>query len=183
MLYRLLNPNASEIVTSAETNWYDTAVDFLKQNSLLQGYQDGSIKPNSYLTRAELATLAIRIYNLQTSDEPSPVGRSISKAFPDIAEHWAADVINQATDLGLLHGYPDGSFRPNQPISRAEAVTLLNLLFNRTSCTEHLINEQELPNWSDNLPDSWYYSNMLEAGCSHTYTIAADTNIILSSID
>lgn len=183
MLYRLLNPNASETVTSAETNWYDTAVDFLKQNSLLQGYQDGSIKPNSYLTRAELATLAIRIYNLQTSDEPSPVGRSISKTFPDIAEHWAANVINQATDLGLLHGYPDGSFRPNQPISRAEAVTLLNLLFNRTSCTEHLINEQELPNWSDNLPDSWYYSNMLEAGCSHTYTIAADTNIILSIID
>lgn len=178
MLYRLLNPDAP--TTTNETNWYDDAVNFLKQAELLQGYQDGSLQAQAYLTRAEMATLAVRVHNLQTTDFSNHSSNSIANAFPDITEHWATEAINQAAAFGWLHGYPDGTFRPNQAVSRAEAVTLLNLLFNRASCTEHLTEQPNLPSWPDNPPDAWYYTNMLEAGHSHTYTINADTALILS---
>ena len=124
------------------------------------GYEDGTVRPNGQITRAEFATLFARF------DES---GAAAEGGFSDIANHWARESIERAAALGWINGYEDGTFRPDNAITRAEAMTMINRVLNR----DPVENDDLLPDmrvWSDNRPGAWYYFAVQEATNSHEYT-------------
>ena len=89
--------------------------------------------------------------------------------FPDIAGHVHEDAILRAVELGIIRGYDDGTFKPNQAITRAEAMTLINRLLKRNPHEDHLL--KNMVTWPDNSDKTvWYYAQVQEATNSHTYT-------------
>ena len=98
--------------------------------------------------------------------------------FPDVPENmWYAKFVEAASELGLITGYPDGTFRPEQNITRAEACTIVNRTLDRHPHEEHLLEDMVL--WPDNpAPDQpgheWYYEQVQEATNSHTYQMQTD---------
>ena len=88
--------------------------------------------------------------------------------FSDISGHWARNDINRAADIGWITGYEDGTFRPDQYITRAEAMTLINRLLYRLVDEDGL--HDDMVRWIDNNPGTWYYANVQEATNSHYYT-------------
>lgn len=93
--------------------------------------------------------------------------------FSDISNSWAKTYINVAAESGLINGYEDGTFRPDQPITRAETVTIINRLLKRAPDKNHMLND--MIKWPDNAnTDVWYYEAIQEATNSHTYTKGAD---------
>ena len=89
-------------------------------------------------------------------------------SFTDISGHWAKAEIEQAAALGWIKGYPDGTFRPDSNITRAEAIVLLNRVLCRAPETENdLLSDMKV--WPDNNPDDWYYLAVQEATNSHCY--------------
>jgi len=100
--------------------WARPPIEHTGTVGMVEGYPDGSFKPDRALTRAELATLLVRARDI---DLPDVIG----KPFPDVAKtHWAARYISAAAEMGLVEGYPDGTFRPNNKITRAEGVLVLS---------------------------------------------------------
>lgn len=84
----------------------------------IQGYPDGTFRPANSITRAETAAIVARILNL-----PAPAS---AVEFPDVpGDHWAADAIARVANRRLVVGYPDGNFRPDEPITRAEMTALV----------------------------------------------------------
>ena len=89
-------------------------------------------------------------------------------AFPDIKNHWANYEINLAYAKKLIEGYPDGTFKPDQEITRAEAMTIVNRVLARYPHKDHLLKDMIV--WPDNMDTSmWYYEDVQEATNSHTY--------------
>lgn len=153
----------------ASDAWYNNAVSTLTKAGVLSGRTDGRFDPNAPITRAEFATIFSRFYDSQY-DGPDK--------FSDIAGHWAADSINQAAVNNLLEGYPDGTFKPNTYISRAEAVTGMNRILGRAPHKDFLL--PDMITWPDNSDTSaWYYAAMQEATNSHHYEmIIGDAGLI-----
>ena len=139
--------------------WFNNAVCTLSNAGIINGYEDGSFRPNGYITRAEFATIAARFFDA-TYD-----GKDL---FPDIDGHWAKDYINKAADKGFVNGYEDGTFRPDRNITRAEAVTLVNRTLDRHPDQNHFTKDMLV--WPDNMDTTkWYYADMQEATNSHEY--------------
>ena len=105
----------------SEANWSSTFIDKAARMGIASGYSDGTFRPNDEVTRAEFATMIVKAFGLSANGEAS---------FTDVADHWAAHPISVLKSLGLLNGYSDGSFRPNQGITRAEIVAILARLTN-----------------------------------------------------
>lgn len=145
--------------------WYNNAISTLTNGEVLEGYEDGSFRPERFITRAEFATMATRFY-----DEP---GVYSVDAFDDIADSWARNYINRAAELGLVDGYGDGTFRPNNYISRAEAMQLTNKILERSAVMESLL--PDMITWVDNVDtEIWYFVPVQEATNSHDYEIVTD---------
>ncbi|RXJ02192.1 hypothetical protein DS745_07295 [Anaerobacillus alkaliphilus] len=108
------------------THWAASAIDFVKKYGLMKGDSKGEFKPNKVITRAEMATIVARYKKLALLDEVKA-----QLAFPDIKGHWAVKEIAANKQAGIIHGYQDGTFRPNGSLSRAEAVKVLNRMFDR----------------------------------------------------
>ena len=87
----------------SEDDWYNNAVSTLTNAGIIDGYEDGTFKPNGNITRAEFATIAVRFFEATYEGE---------NLFPDIDGHWAQDYINEAANAGIVDGYPDGTFGP-----------------------------------------------------------------------
>lgn len=139
--------------------WFNNAVCTLSNAGIINGYEDGSFRPNGYITRAEFATIAARFFDA-TYD-----GKDL---FPDIDGHWAKDYINKAADKGFVNGYEDGTFRPDRNITRAEAVTLVNRTLDRHPDQNYFTKDMLV--WPDNMDTTkWYYADMQEATNSHKY--------------
>lgn len=140
-----------------EGNWFNTAISTLTNAGVLCGRTDGTFDPNGYITRAELSTIAARFYDASYSG---------ADYFPDIDGHWAREYINSAASIGLIFGYPDGTFRPNNNITRAETVSIINRTLGRAPHKDHLHKDMDV--WPDNMDTSkWYYADMQEATNSH----------------
>ncbi|MDE7218585.1 MAG: S-layer homology domain-containing protein, partial [Oscillospiraceae bacterium] len=139
-------------------NWFNNGVSTSASAGIVKGYEDGSFRPNRNITRAEFAAIAARFL----SDEAA-----VSSSFSDISGHWAEKEINRAVMAGWIKGYTDGTFRPDQPITRAEAVTMINRMLDRTPDKDHLL--PDMIRWPDNTEDKWYYADMQEATNSHDY--------------
>lgn len=149
-----------------EGDWYNAAISTLSKLGILNGRTDVEFEPNSFITRAEFATIAARF-------DDSEYG--ISDKFSDIEEHWAEDYIHEAADYGWITGYEDGTFRPDQLIIRAEAMTIINRVLQRVpENTDDLLSD--MVKWSDNMDTSkWYYIAVQEATNSHD-CIRKETN-------
>ena len=139
-------------------DWYNNAISTAAQAGIVNGYEDGTFRPNNPITRAEFAAIASRFANVPFEGEDM---------FSDITGHWAADNINEATTVGWINGYEDGTFRPDRNITRAEAMTLINRVLYRYVEAEDL--RDDMIKWDDNTADKWYYANVQEATNSHTY--------------
>ena len=132
------------------------------------GYEDGSFRPNAPITRAEFAAIAVRFF-----EEDSAIYEE--GTFSDIAgSEWFADAVQAAKDHGIIGGYPDGSFQPNEFISRAEACSIVNRTLDRIPHEDHLLPVAEMNNWPDNLEGAWYYADMQEATNGHEYEWITD---------
>ena len=143
--------------------WYNNAVSTLSNAGIIDGYEDGTFKPDGNITRAEFATIAMRFFEATYDGED---------LFSDIAGHWAQDYINEAANAGIVDGYPDGTFRPQQYITRAEAMTMVNRTIDRHPDADHLLDD--MITWPDNPETAWYYEQVQEATNSHEYTMNTD---------
>ncbi len=142
----------------AASRWSNVHIATLAKVGIVTGYTDGTFRPGNYITRAELATIASRF------DKLSPFE---SDKFSDIKGHWANKYINSAAQKGWVNGYSDGTFKPDQYITRAEFVTLVNnVLERRVSIGEILPESKQFPDLPKN---KWYYEAMQEAINSHYY--------------
>ena len=141
----------------ASTIWYNNAVSTCVRAGLLSGYPDGTFRPNAPITRAEFAAIAARFLSEEVPGYDY---------FTDMEGHWARTDVARAVVAGWIKG--DGRiFRPDDNLTRAEAVTLVNRMIERFPDQEHL-----LPNmivWPDNLESAWYYEAVQEATNSHDY--------------
>ena len=140
--------------------WYNHAVSTLSAMGIVKGDSDGKFNPNAPITRAEFAAIAARFddkANTTTAD------------FSDIASHWAKNEISAASNNGWINGYPDGTFRPDNKITRAEAMTLVNRVLKRLPETAEDLHD-DMIKWSDNSDVSqWFYLAVQEATNSHYY--------------
>lgn len=147
-------------------DWFNNAVSTLSKAGIIAGYEDGSFRPNGYITRAEFATIAARFFDVTYN------GKDL---FPDISGHWAKDYINQAANKGFVNGYEDGTFKPDRNITRAEAVTLVNRTLDRHPDKNHFTKDMLV--WPDNMDQTkWYYADMQEATNSHTYQMKENSD-------
>ena len=141
--------------------WYNNPISTMSALGIITGYPDGTFKPNKPITRAEFAAIAARFDETQSGK---------SATFSDVIGHWAAKEIGIAYYNDWIKGYPDGTFKPDQNITRAEAMTLINRVLERKpeSPADLLTNMNK---WTDNLDTSkWYYLDVQEATNSHGYT-------------
>gem|GEM_PF-6201349 len=147
--------------------WSNNAISTLAKLGILLGYPDGEFKPGKTITRAEFVAIAARFLDVINDKGDMP--------YSDVSvDHWAAKYIMGAYNVGLVMGFPDGTFRPEAPISRAEAVAIINRLLNRhVESTDDLL--PDTVKWSDNAnPDEWYYFDIQEATNSHDYSRKED---------
>lgn len=141
--------------------WYNNPISTMSALGIITGYPDGTFKPNKPITRAEFAAIAARFDETQSGK---------SATFSDVIGHWAAKEIGIAYANEWIKGYPDGTFKPDQNITRAEAMTMINRVLERKpeSPADLLTNMNK---WTDNMDTSkWYYLDVQEATNSHSYT-------------
>ncbi len=144
----------------AGNDWFNNAVSTMARAHIIEGYPDGGFHPNASITRAEFAAIAARFSDVRCHGD---------SRFSDVLPtFWAKNEIALAEHLGWISGYPDGTFRPNRAITRAEAMTLINRVLERAVEREHMCSG--MIQWKDNNPRVWYYAAVQEATNSHTYT-------------
>ena len=167
IFFRLLTDEAREQYNKTTTSYSDIkdgawccrAVATLTNAGVINGYTDGTFRPNAPITRAELATIIARFAKLDVN----------TKTFSDITGHWAQKNIELAVGNGWINGYEDGTFRPNNNITRAETFAMINRVLDRqTESVSDLLPTSEMNMWSDNLNENaWYYKDVQEATNYH----------------
>lgn len=146
--------------TDANNKWYSPAVNYIAGKGLLSGYSDGTFKPDADITRAEFAQMISGYLK---------AGYAGSANFKDVKGHWASDAIDKVFGNKAVEGYPDGTFKPNKTLTRAEAVTVLNAVFNRYTTSNSLknVSSSNLKNYSDISSSHWAYYQILDASNVH----------------
>ena len=144
----------------AATSWYNTAVSTMTKAGIVDGYPNGTFRPDAPITRAEMAKIISLFAKLDKSES----------RFSDIAGHWAEAYIRLAAGNGWIAGYPDGTFGPQRNITRAETATMINRVLDRVpSEKSHLLSRGVMQIWPDANPGDWFYLAMQEATNSHDY--------------
>ena len=142
--------------------WYTVAVSTLANVGAITGYSNGTFQPSKAISRAEFVTILAGIY-----------GVNISKGMPfsDVGHGWCYDAVATAYANGWVSGYTDGTFRPDQTITRAEAVVILNSVLGRSCDLTYVqAHAQAALHFTDITPGAWYYADVIEASVAHTYT-------------
>ena len=150
------------------TDWYNNAISTLSNMGIIDGYPDGTFRPNAGITRAEFAKIAVSFFK-------DNVRETIGDRFSDIHGKWYTEYVNLANELAIVNGYPDGTFRPDNKIIRAESMTIVNNTLRRTPCKEGLLPVSVMITWPDNAASAWYYEAVQEATNSHEYSRASTT--------
>ena len=166
VFYKLLDAEYRQSVTTNVNNfpdiktsrWSSTPISTLAAINIIIGYPDGTFKPGDSITRAELATVASKFDKLRPFE---------SNQFSDITGHWANTFINSAAQKGWVRGYEDGTFRPEQAITRAEFATLVNNVLDRRVKKENIL--PSAIQFQDLSANAWYYEACQEAVNSHYY--------------
>ena len=169
IFFRLLTDDARQRNWSSENNfsdvsadkWYNNAVSTLCHMGVLGGYSDGTFRPNAPITRAEFAKIAVSFAQIN--------GFSEYGYFTDVdSSDWYAPYVDAAKSVGLIEGYSDGSFKPENKITRAEACTIVNRVLGRKPSKNNMKISDRI-NWPDCTTDDWFYEAIMEATNSHTY--------------
>jgi hypothetical protein len=151
---------ASPFYDVSDDDWYNNAIATLANAGVVSGVPGNLFLPDEPITRAQFVSMAAHFFDPDVTVETAP--------FTDIQGHWAELEISIAYANDLVEGYPDGTFRPDQVITRAEAMTIMNRLLNRDPHEEHLL--EDMITWPDNMDTStWYYEEVQEATNSHDY--------------
>ena len=167
MFYNLLNDKDVAITVSfsdvASDAWYAEAVNTLASLGMITGVGDNKYEPDRSITRAEFTAIAMRFADLATGGE---------NVFSDVAEDaWYHDYVVGSIQYGWITGYPDGTFRPENTITRAEVTTIVNRMLgrsaDRTFIAEHA---DELRSFSDVTTSHWSYYAVMEATNAHDFT-------------
>lgn len=141
-------------------DWFNNAISTLSNAGIVTGYNDGTFRPNQPITRGEMAKIIANFANLNKG----------TKSFTDLSGHWSKSYVELAAGNGWIAGYPDGSFRPDQKITRAETVTMINRVLERVPAKElRLLSRSIMLTFPDNNPGDWYYIAIQEASNSHEY--------------
>ena len=145
-----------------ETAWYRREMATMTALGIFEGYPDGSFRGDQAITRAEFAATLARISEEMISDDGFT-------AFSDIRGHWAEGEIMTIEDFNWIEGYPDGTFLPDDCVTRAETAAMINRMIHRLP--EQLSDlREDMLCWPDNEDTSeWYYLAMQEASNSHDY--------------
>lgn len=151
-----LDNNFSDV---AKGKWYNRAISTLANAGIIKGDPAGTYRPGDPITRAEMAAIIARFGDFKEG----------GKTFNDISGHWAQKYIELAASNGWINGNPDGTFKPNNNITRAETVAMINRVLNRqTESNDDLLPVSQMTNWSDNMDTAkWYYRDMQEATNNH----------------
>lgn len=148
VIFLFLTPVVQAIPTDLKGHWAEESVKSLIDKEILNGYPDGSFRPDQSITRAELAKTLATAYGLEGS---GPKGQ-----FPDTTEHWAEEYIDALANAKIITGYPDGSFKPESPITRAEMVVMLTRLLKIGAEEEHYTIDF-VPTFPDLEKDHWAF--------------------------
>ena len=151
-----LDNNFSDV---AKGQWYNRAISTLANAGIIKGDPAGTYRPGDAITRAEMAAIIARFGDFKEG----------GKTFNDISGHWAQKYIELAASNGWINGNPDGTFKPNNNITRAETVAMINRVLDRqTKDVSDLLPVSQMTNWSDNANTAaWYYRDMQEATNNH----------------
>ena len=169
IFFRLLTDESREELWCTENpfsdvnseDWFNNAVSTMYNAGIVSGYPDGTFRPNAKITRAELATIVARFLE-------DRISAGVEINLSDISGHWAEGFIIEVAENGIINGYPDGTFKPDQAITRAETVTMINRLLQRKPDKEHLLDNMIV--WPDiQNTEAWYYEAIQEATNSHEY--------------
>ncbi|MCR8643641.1 S-layer homology domain-containing protein, partial [Paenibacillus sp. N1-5-1-14] len=166
IFYRLMEDNSRKEFLSTNQSftdvenarWSNKYIATMAKAGVISGYPDLIFKPDTPITRAEFATTASKFDKLDERDNDS---------FTDISGHWAEKYIASAANKGWIKGYADKTFKPDQYITRAEAMAFINSVLNRKVKKEGL--DTHAKKWPDNTEDKWYYLDVLEATNNHDY--------------
>lgn len=169
IFFRLLTDDARQRNWSSENNfsdvsadkWYNNAVSTLCHMGVLGGYSDGTFRPNAPITRAEFAKIAVSFSQAN--------GSAVYSYFTDVkTTDWFAPYVTAAKDSSLIEGYSDGSFKPENRITRAEACAIVNRVLGRKPSKSHMKISGRI-DWPDCTTADWFYEAIMEATNSHTY--------------
>ena len=150
----------------ADDMWCNEAISTMAKLGIIKGRNAETFDPNAAITRAEFAAICARF---DTSNV------TITNSFTDIAGNWAENEIRKAATLGWIAGYSDGSFRPNNNITRAEAMTMINRVLCRMPLTQEDLLDGMIV-WPDNNPKDWHYLAVQEATNSHEFERKGEVN-------
>ena len=143
----------------ANGKWFNKAVSTMAKRGIVKGRSAETFAPDAPITRAEFAAICARFNTKPTNT---------SNSFSDISGHWAEAEIERAVAFGWIAGYPDGTFRPDTYITRAEAMTMINRVLCRMPQDEKDL-LRTMVVWPDNKPTDWYYLAVQEATNSHEF--------------
>ena len=170
MLYELMTEQAHKQYDCSSNGfrdvpagqWYTAAVSTLANAGAINGCGDGTFHPNQAISRAQFVTILAGIYGANASG---------AMPFSDVGRSWYYDAVTTAYANGWVSGLTDGTFHPNQTITRAEAVSILNRVLGR-SCDLTFVqaNAQTALHFTDVPANAWYYADVIEASVGHTYT-------------
>lgn len=145
----------------ASGSWYNTYVATLNNAGVITDSSNGYFRPNEAITRAELAAMLAKFSETT----------SAANYFNDVsAKYWAANAIAICAKLGWINGYPDGTFRPDKNVTRAELMAMINRATGRAPKSADAF-LPGMKTWIDNTSDKWYYLDVQEATNSHSYTV------------
>ena len=171
ILYRIMGDacqsyyktNSSSYSDVVRGDWYNTYVATLENAGVIVDTRtNGKFRPNDAITRAELASMIAQFAGLESAS---------AAKFNDVgSRYWAAEEIAIAAKMGWINGYPDGSFRPDRNVTRAELMAMVNRALGRTpKSADDLLSGMKT--WRDNANvNAWYYLDVQEATNDHTYT-------------
>lgn len=145
----------------ASGSWYNTYVATLNNAGVITDSSNGCFRPNEAITRAELAAMLAKFSETTGA----------ANYFNDVsAKYWAANAIAICAKLGWITGYPDGTFRPDKNVTRAELMAMINRATGRAPKSADAF-LPGMKTWIDNTSDKWYYLDVQEATNSHSYTV------------
>ena len=169
ILFRLMDEGSRKTYYSTKSgfrdvasgSWYNTYVATLNNAGVITDSSNGYFRPNEAITRAELAAMLAKFSETTGA----------ANYFNDVsAKYWAANAIAICAKLGWITGYPDGTFRPDKNVTRAELMAMINRATGRAPKSADAF-LPGMKTWIDNTSDKWYYLDVQEATNSHSYTV------------
>jgi hypothetical protein len=153
------------------TRWSADCIRRVSQAGIIQGFPDGTFKPSANLTRAEFAAIISRFNQLVMEMGYEP--------FDDVGVHWARGYISRVNRAGFMFGYPDGTFRPDAHITRAETITTINRMVGRLPYRYDELLRANNP-FSDLRPEHWSFEQIVEATVTHEYELSGGQEVWIS---